>query len=444
MKGKIKIEMETEQIKINSLEIENVKRVKAVKLAPSSCGLTVIGGKNKQGKTSVLDSIAWALGGKKYQPTQPTREGSVVPGRLKLVLSNGLVVERNGVNGDLKVTDPEGKKAGQTLLNDFIEELALNLPKFMNSSSKEKADILLNIIGVGVQLHQLEKQENEIYNNRRAIGQIADQKCKFAKEMNFYSDVPKAPVSAKNLIDQQQAILAQNGENARKREKVKQYEWEVSKYTQSVSDLKQQLSEAETKLNEAKGNFAMANKDVIELFDESTEELERNIEQIDELNRKVRANLDKDKAEQDAQELRDQYDEQTSKLESVRRQKMELLDNADLPLSELSVKEGEIIYKGQQWDNMSGSEQLMVATAIVKKLNPKCGFVLIDKLEQMDLDTMNEFGAWLEEQGLQAIATRVSTSADECSLIIQDGYVLEEVRKAPVEEDKPKWKAGEF
>ena len=43
-----------ESIKINSLELENVKRVKAVKLEPTANGLTVVGGKNNQGKTSVL------------------------------------------------------------------------------------------------------------------------------------------------------------------------------------------------------------------------------------------------------------------------------------------------------------------------------------------------------------------------------------------------------
>lgn len=58
-------------IKINKLEIENVKRVKAVKIEPTANGLTVIGGKNKQGKTSVLDSIAWALGGNSFKPGEP-------------------------------------------------------------------------------------------------------------------------------------------------------------------------------------------------------------------------------------------------------------------------------------------------------------------------------------------------------------------------------------
>ena len=62
-----------ESIKINKLEIENVKRIKAVKIEPTANGLTIVGGKNNQGKTSVLDSIAWALGGEKYRPSQALR-----------------------------------------------------------------------------------------------------------------------------------------------------------------------------------------------------------------------------------------------------------------------------------------------------------------------------------------------------------------------------------
>ena len=57
-----------DSIKINKLEIENVKRIKAVKIEPTKNGLTIVGGNNNQGKTSVLDSIAWALGGDRYKP----------------------------------------------------------------------------------------------------------------------------------------------------------------------------------------------------------------------------------------------------------------------------------------------------------------------------------------------------------------------------------------
>src|SRR5690606_26193123 len=123
-----------------------------------------------------------------------------------------------------------------------------------------------------------------------------------------------------------------------------------------------------------------------------TEELERNIQQIDEINRKVRANLDKEKAEDDAKEYRQQYDKLTKQIEEVRKQKTELLNNANLPLPGLSVEDGELIFNGQKWDNMSGADQLKVSTAIVRKLKPNCGFILIDKLEQMDLETLKEFG----------------------------------------------------
>lgn len=424
-------------MKINKLEIENVKRVKAVKIEPAESGLTVIGGRNNQGKTSVLDSIAWALGGDRHRPSQAAREGSIIPPHLHIVMNNGLEVERKGKNSDLKVTDPTGKRAGQQLLNEFVEELAIDLPKFMASSPREKAEVLLKIIGVGPQLHELEAQETELYNRRHAIGQIADQKAKFAREMTYYPDAPKEPVSASELIRQQQDILARNGENQRKRAQAAALLAERNRLAEKVNSLKAELKRYEDQLVQVDEDMNIAYQTAESLRDESTAELERNIQDIERINVKVRANLDKDKAEMDAHQYKNEYDSMTAKLNDVRQKKIDLLENAALPLPGLSVADGELTYNGRKWDNMSGSDQLKVSTAIVRRLNPNCGFVLIDKLEQMDLDTMQEFGAWLEQEGLQAIATRVSTGG-ECQIIIEDGYVKGN------EPQMKEWKAGEF
>jgi predicted ATP-dependent endonuclease of OLD family len=424
-------------IKINKLEIENVKRIKAVKIEPTANGLTVIGGKNNQGKTSVLDSIAWALGGEKYRPSDAQREGSVIPPNLHMVMSNGLVVERKGKNSDLKVIDPNGQKGGQQLLNDFVEQLALDLPKFMQSTNKEKANTLLQIIGVGKQLVELERQETEIYNRRLAIGQIADQKKKFAKEQPYYPEAPKEPVSASELIRQQQDILARNGENQRKRQNLQYLE-------NQASDIQRKIDELIDKQRFILSDLEIARKSALDLHDESTAELEENIANIETINRKVRANLDKDKAEEDAAQYEADYNKLTGEINSIRQSKIDLLNKADLPLPGLSVVEGELVYNGRKWDGMSGSDQLKVSTAIVRKLNQKCGFVLLDKLEQMDADTLKDFGDWLEHEGLQAIATRVSTG-DECSIIIEDGYVVDQDHlPEQISEAKNTWKAGEF
>lgn len=428
-------------ITINEFEAENVKRIRAVKLHPSPTGLTIIGGNNGQGKTSVLDSIAWALGGEKFRPTDAKNKDSVIPPYLHVTLSNGLVVERNGKNSSLKVTDPSGEKAGQKLLDSFIGTLALDLPKFMNASNTEKAKILLSILGVGDQLEELNNQERKIYDERTAIGRIADQKEKFAKEQPYYPDVPENIISSSELISQQQEILARNGENQRKRAL-------AEKYDRELAEAQIAYDRAKARLKEAEENAVTARKSAEDLQDESTAELEANLANIEETNRKVRANLDKEKAEDDARQYRRQYDQLTDQIENIRNEKKSLLDHADLPLEGLCVENGNLIYNGEQWDCMSSSDQLKVATAIVKKLNPECGFVLIDKLEQMDMQTLKEFGDWLELEGLQVIATRVSTG-DECSIIIEDGAVVEAPEKAAAKEEKPKfvqraWAPGEF
>lgn len=429
-------------VKINSLEFENVKRIKAVQLEPSKSGLTIIGGKNRQGKTSVLDSIAWALGGDKFKPSNPMRQGSVVEPHLKVTLDNGITVERSGKNSSLKVIDSTGNKGGQQLLNSFVEQFALDLPKFMNQSSKEKAATLLHIIGVGDKLYQLEANEQTLYNQRTAIGRIADQKEKFAKEMPVYTGVPAEPVSASELIKQQQEILARNGENERLRQNKFSVLAERNRIAEKVNSLRAELKRAEQLLSQKGNELEIAYKTAENLTDENTSELERNIAEIEEINKKVRANLDREKAEIDAEDYKEQYRHLTDEIENIRQAKKDLLEGADLPLPGLSVENGELLYNGSKWDCMSGSEQLIVATSIVRRLNPQCGFVLLDKLEQLDGDTLTEFGSWLESQGLQAIATRVS-NGDECSIIIEDGMSREPEREAP-KKGFAAWNGGKF
>lgn len=432
-----------ESIKINAFELENVKRIKAVALKPTPSGLTVIGGDNNQGKTSVLDTIAWALGGDRYKPSNPARDGSVVPPSIRVTLSNGLIVERTGKNNTLKVTDPNGNRHGQQLLNSFIEELALNLPKFMESPDREKANTLLQIIGVGDQLRELERRETELYNRRRVVGQEADRKKKFAMEMPMYPDAPAEPVSAYELIQRQQAILAINGENQRKRQMASQLEFQCDQLKNQVADAENKLAALREALSATLTDLETARKSAADLHDESTAQIERDLQNIEVINVKVRANSDRQKAEMEAQQYQYQYDELTNELENTRQEKRNLLNNAVLPLPGLSVEEGELTYMGKKWDGMSGSDQLKVATAIVRALNPMCGFVLIDKLEQMDLKTMQEFGAWLQSQNLQAIATRVSRGS-ECTIIIEDGQAAgQSLADIPIPRPNS-WKAGVF
>ena len=442
-------------IKINSLQLENVKRIKAVKLEPTENGLTIIGGKNNQGKTSVLDSIAYALGGADFKPSNTRREGSMVDPYLRVTLSNGIIAERKGKSSTLKVTDPSGNKAGQALLDSFISTFALDLPKFMNSSDKEKAKVLLQIIGVGDRLAEFDLEEDRLANERLTIGRIAKEKRGHAEQMVQWDGVPEEPVSATDLIQQQQEILARNGQRQQWINEYHKIMDEHARIRQDIENAEKHLRDLKAKEQEITQKEIAAQKSPAELQMESTEELQRNLEEIESINAKVRDNLEKAKAQMEADEYAKKYSELNEQIEVVRNRRMRLLDDVKMPLDGLSVDHGVLIFNGQPWDNMSGSDQLKVATAIVRKLKPECGFVLMDKLEQMDLDTLKEFGSWLEKENLQAIATRVSTG-DECTVYIEDGYSVDHAgKKTASEESKPaemmkpaeattKWEAGKF
>ena len=437
-------------VKITALEAENVKRIKAVALTPSPTGLTLVGGNNNQGKTSVLDALAWALGGDRFRPDAAQRDGAIAPAHLKVTLSNGVVVERKGKNASLTVTDPTGRRSGQQLLNAFVEPLALDLPRFMDASDKEKADILLRIIGIGAELHTRDLEIKGLYDKRTFTGQLAAQKKHFAEEMISYPEAPDEPVSASELIRQQQDILARNGENQRLRaqyaeleQQVQQCVDELKRTRERIATLQQLADELEAKHTKLFNQRETARKTVSQLQDESTAELEASIRDIEETNRKVRANLEKSRAEDEAAQYASEYDRLTESIQQKRAERMALLNGADLPLPGLSVEDGVLTYKGKHWRDMSGSDQLRVAAAIVRRLNPDCGFVLLDKLEQMDMTTLQEFSAWLEAEGLQAIATRVSTGS-ECQIIIEDGMVKD--AEPPVtEKPQPRsWTKGAF
>lgn len=426
-----------EAVKISALELENVKRVRALTLEPTPDGLTVIGGRNGQGKTSVLDAIAWALGGNRKRPDRPTREGSSTPAQLRVTLSNGVVVERKGKNGALTVTDPEGRRAGQALLDSLVEELAIDLPRFMSMSDRERADELLGIVGVGEELGRLDRELERARSARLAKGQEKRAKAKVAEEAAWYPDAPEEAVSAADLLAEQQAAQATNMENERLRAAAERAERErdeaarlveaaeadLAEARRRVESKEAALAEAETRAHAA-ARAATAARDIADAcVDADTSDLDARIAEVDMVNERVRANRERARLQAEADAAEVEYRALDEDCDELQRARVALLEGADMPLDGLSVEDGRLMYRGAAWGEMSGSEQLRVATAIVRRVKPECGFVLVDKLEQMDPQTLAEFGAWAESQGLQVIGTRVATD-ETCTVVIEDGRAV--------------------
>ena len=409
-------------MKILCFSAGNFKALKAFYCEPKPEGLTVIGGGNGAGKSSCLDALAFAVGGAKHRPSNPKREGAIGDTSLHVELSNGITVERKGKNLSLTVTDREGARHGQELLDALVSQIAIDLPKFYNASAKDKAHMLLETLGIEEKLEELAKREKEKFDTRTMVGREADRKQKAAEDMPWHEDAPEEPVSVNELIRQQQAVLARNGIKEEHRRKYDANMDELSRVNDEISRLKQRAEALTAELRSAADeDFTL----------ESTAELEAQIADFEETNRKVAENAERTRRLEEADALSDQRVALTKEIEGIRSERLALLKDADFPLDGLSVNDQcELAYNGQSWDCMSGSQQLIVSCAIASRVNPSCRFVLMDKLEQLDLDTLAEFDEWLKTQDLQCIATRVSTGG-ECTLVIENGEVKED-EKRPV------------
>ena len=419
-----------EPVKISALELENVKRVRAVALTPSAEGLTIIGGRNNQGKTSVLDGIAYALGGGKRRPSELQNHDGLKPARMEIRLSNGLVVLRDGKNADLKVTDPSGQRAGQKLLDSFVGEFSLDLPKFMALDSKKKGEVLLGLVPERERLEALDRDERKCYDERLIAGREAERKRHYAEKLEEFPDAPDAPLSAADISRQLTDALAENAKHKSMRDAIDrlrlafdQAQMDYERAQERAAEAQRLLTEAARRMEEAKEAVAQGTKPIPPDIDLTA--LNFQLEEVEATNAKVRSNQAKALAIDEAKQAEEEYKSYSNRIEAIREERRSLLASIKFPLDGLSIDNGELTFNGQRWDCMSSSEQMRVATSICQALKPECGFVLLDKLEQFDPEELESFGKWLEEHGLQAIGTRVSRTG-ECSVIIEDGMVVGE------------------
>lgn len=430
MSGEITTNAATnDAVRIVQLQIDNVKKIRAVGLTPAATGLTSIGGNNAQGKTSVLDAIMGALLGDKFKPSLPVRDGAQ-KGETKITLSNGFVVERNySAKGGsyLTVTAPDGGKHGQTILNEFLAELALNLGDFLKASDKQKSKILLQAVGVDTQPY--DEKIAAMMQERLLKGRERDNAKGHYESLPYHEDygtelADSTAIAAKlqQQMNHNSAVAAAYQDARAARDAMTAEVEHRAGLEKRLAELQAEIADSKIKIDDlaAKAEAAIDAYKAMEKID--TEPTTAELKSVEATNAKVRDNQAKANAKRQHSILADEYTHMTREIEALRDELKGLLDANPLPLDGLAIEEGELLYNGQRWDNMSGAERLQVATAVCHLINPRCGFVLIDGLETMDALTLVKFDAWLQDRGLQAIGTRVSTG-DECTIIITDGAI---------------------
>jgi chromosome segregation ATPase len=407
------------------LLIRNFKRVTLAEVEVRENGLTIIGGANAQGKSTFLDAVKFLLGGAKHEPTDPhNRNAGGATAVLRTRLSNGIEVERSGDGCTLKVK-VDGKKGNQATLTEFLNEFALDVSKFMRATDKDKAKMLITHLGIGEALEQLDAKIKALFDERTVQNRDADRKRKLADAMPTYDNAPESRVDVTELMAKYRALDAENRTLDEKTTRVNVITNDGRSLAAERDEYQRRIDAINAKLDSLRSERSALLADIDAMERHDLAPIEAHMKNSESLNMMVEANAKGAQAEQEAREAAKVAQDLTDSIEEARQQQRKMIDDIPMPLDGLKIEDGELMYRGQRWDCMSGSERLKVATAISRAFKPECGFVLVDELEQMDWSTITEFDAWAKEQGVQILGAMVcdEDKAGENVIIIEDGRV---------------------
>ena len=410
-------------MKIIELQAENVKRLRAVEIRPDGT-LQVIGGRNAQGKSSVLDAIWLALGGGKAakETTLPIRDGEE-RASVRLDLGN-LVITRSWTRKgtSLKVTNAEGASysSPQGMLDALVGRLSFDPLEFTRLSAKEQREALVGLVDLGIDLDELASQRNKIFAERSEIGR----RGKAIGDVQVDDDLPEVERSAQDFIAR---IREAEAQNRRADDAMSAYEAttrEVEQAEARVDALREQLNEAEGSLYAASQRAEMKLKTAQTFVKVDVSPLEDELEGVEELNQQIRANnAARHQAELKA-DMRQDYEILTRKIAALDEQKAQALASASFPVSGLGFAETGVTYQGVPFSQASSAEQIRVSVAMAMAMNPELRVLRIKDGSLLDGDAMealreqvaaNDFQLWIERVG----------NADEGAIIIEDGEVAE-------------------
>jgi len=298
------------------------------------------------------------------------------------------------------------------------------------------------LAGVDVDLSDLEEMLEQVNTERQGLFQAKEDCKRHAQDLPEHPGVPTTEVTASSIMSELQAAMTANSANIAKRQDVEKIvnkiitlkDKSMLQYEKVVS-LEAQLEEAkkmhDTSLEEGEAalkEHEEATAGTVDLVDIPTDELQQQLEDVDQLNQKIRQNSVRAQKFAEADGLRAKWNEKEEEQNQILFEMKSRVESADIPLPGLSIDDKlRVTFDDMIWSNCSSMQHMVVETAIASLYNKAASFVLADGLEALDLKSQSLFHRWAISRGLQVICTVVKESfegeADDgrCRVLISDG-----------------------
>lgn len=427
---------------IAALAVENVKRIQAVQLSPNGKSV-MVKGRNAQGKSSLIDAIAYALGGAKLCPAAPIRKGQETAS-AEVQLDNGLKILRTWTQAGtyLKVTTAEGAevKSPQKVLDELAGTLTFDPLAFSRKTPAEQRAELLDLIGLTDQLKKIEAEEAKVYGGRRDWGRERDRLKGAADEAA--SKLPAGPKPApidtadltKTIGDAMRLRTEREQAEGAAQNKSTRASTRAVSLGQRAVELRKQLEIVQADFKAAKAEADAAAAELVNLQAKHAAEplpdaaaMSAKVQEAETVNATIRqfnavAALKKEAAEADAQ-----YKAHTKALDNLGSQKTELLTSAKMPIPGIGFDVSGVLYRDIPLAQCSAAEQLRISTSVAMAANPHLRVLFIRDASLLDEDGLAAVWEASNVGGYQLFIERVGTGTEPGAVVIEDGAVVSDL-----------------
>ncbi|AYD81537.1 MRE11 double-strand break endo/exonuclease [Arthrobacter phage KBurrousTX] len=415
-----------EPMKVIALQAENVKRLRAVSLAFDGT-LQVIGGDNGEGKSSVLDAIWLAIGGRQAtnetQTTRPIHDGE---DEAKATVDLGEIIVtrtwKRGKPGAVKVTTREGAehKSPQAILDALTAKVGIDPLAFTQLSAKEQMKQLLALVDLPFDPAKLDAEAAEIFTERTAVNRRVNEVDARLKGFPLPAPgLPEQEIDVAELVDSLRRIDSINAAVIRANERVTEAVASVQYFEEKLEAAKSEQKAAEVARADAY-NLAQASP--------NADELRAKLDTVSETNKAVRVELERQQGVKVLAQLKAKSDELTGKLTSIQDTKAEGLAKAAWPIQGLGFDADGLTYNDVPFNQASSAEQIRVSMAMAMALQPKLKTLFIRDGSLLDGKNMRLVADMAAAQGYQVIMERVGDH-DKGAIIISDGEVKADTDK---------------
>lgn len=434
---------EPKGMKIMALQVENVKRVKWARIRPVG-NLIEIAGQNGSGKSSVLDAIDYALTGTGNHPSQPIRKGAQ-SARIQLQIGAEKVefnIERtftkvNGGKTDhltkLTVRGTEGQRwdEPQTILNKLLGAISFDPLEFIRMEPKKQFATLRQL--VTVDLEAIETAKQEAYEARRMAGRDVDAaKARLAAKREPAADLPAEKIDTKELTDKLASAITHNGGIDRAKQTRQELNRRGDEAAYAITEIEGQIAALERRLEATHESLRSlrAEAEAIQIGEpidvdvttaELTAALEINGDIIDrEAYRSIEAQL---------KEAEERWTENDSTVKAKDKERADAIASTKLPIDELTIGDGEVLYRSLPFNQASNADQIRVSVALAIACNPKLRVLRIKDGALLDGKSLATIAEMAKSNDYQIWMERVEPHSD-VAVVMEEGEAKGEQTEA--------------